>query len=420
MSASRKKWIAVLTMLALCTSSLPQTASGVASDTAQSADATQIGEAESTTDAAEATQSNDATTAEDATTGTATADATAEAEKQALYESIMKSLAETASTEDVKKQLEAIKQQASLNGDTALQSYAEYMEQILDLQQQIQDLQGLIAGLQYNTPEIATLDEALQSSMALDMTLADVLTILPEDVRGLLTDLDVSSAEGYQACYAEILGIIAESTKNVVIPPETSGADVVSVRLAAVPAADRAYFAVLLLQLAQDGGLLTASETQDACMQRLAAQLEQAYNSYTGAQLDALKAVSDQFQDCGKYADTIDANHLVVIGEQFSLKKAPICYKDQILISMQDIANYLNGTVQQSETSDAVSMQAGTLLMEVQKGESVCYINDVTYALQAPVLWFQDQTYVTADVLAQAMGATYIALPKQHCFIIRT
>ncbi len=408
--------------MALCMSSLTQTVRGVDSNTTANPSAVQSDTAETTTDAADTTTpSNESGSTQAPSTDTAATDTTAaDAEQQAVYESIMQSLAESASTEDVKKQLEAIKQQASLTGDTALQSYAEYMEQILDLQQQIQDLQGLIAGLQYNTPELATLDAALQNSMALDMTLEEVLSILPDDARGLLTDLDVSSVEGYADCYAEILDMIAESTKDVVIPPETIGADVVSIRLAAVSAAERSYFAVLLLQLAQDGGLLTESEALAACMQQLAAQLEQAYNPYTSAQLQALQKGSNQFKDCGKYADTLSASQLVVMGKQLILKNAPICYKDQILISMQDVAAYFHGTIQQSETSDAVSIQAGTLLIEVQKGESVCYIDDVTYALQAPILWFQNQTYVSVEVLAHAIGTSYISLPKQHCFIMRT
>lgn len=352
------------------------------------------------------------------TTDQAVEEGQTEAEKEELYDSIIQSLTGTISKEEAKKRLEAIKQKANLDGDVVLQSYAEYMEKALDLEQQLADVNGLIEGLKYTAPELATIDDSLQKSIVLSITLEDILQILPPEAKSLLEGLDLQSADGFDECFAELLELIEKETKGFEVSEEMLGEEATTTRLASISAENCNFIALQFLILAQNNQMIVEEEDFNVCIDGIVHQLKQQYNPYSTTELRKLKQGSDQFQDCGKYAETMEANQLIMIGKGFKLKQAPIMYKGQILISMEDIEAYFDGERSEFKDSNTTVVQAGTLLIEVQKGESVGYVNDCTCILNVPVLSFQGRTYVSAELLAEASGASYLSLPKQQCSII--
>lgn len=339
---------------------------------------------------------------------------------QQAYDELQQQLAQGLSADEAVNKMEILGKQAQLLGDADLQAYAEYQAQMLALTKQIEELQALIDALKQGNSEIAGLDDVLQNSIQLDMTVDDVIAALPDGAATLLQGLPLADTDGFDVIWQQALQDIARESAGVseepAASPEISPQSAAMRSLSAVSAQTMRYIAVRMTQFAVDNELRSEQEAKpvlDTLVQGLS------ISDYAQKTLAAMREKANQFAASGKLTQAASATNFIVFDSEWRLQDTPIIYNQCFLISLDDIAQYLNAEVTVLPDNDVLVILSAAVRIEVQRGEAVAFANDERYALNAPVLWFDNHAYVSAEFFAQSFGKDYLALPAQNAVIIR-
>lgn len=335
-----------------------------------------------------------------------TGDETPAEDWNTVYSGILERLGGADTPDAIRGQLEAIGQLAALTGDTALQSYAECRLQILDMEAQLAQYQGLLQETLSAVPRLAELEQALVYSMETDVTLAELLAVLPEGAGTLLAAAGVESVPEYSLCWLELKALVAS---------EVGGAEEL---VSALGEDALCYIALRLLALAQENGLLPVNDETAGCIERLVDRLAAAESAYLPGELAELNAASLRFAGCGKLASGVSADRLIVRGGGVRLQYAPIAYNGVLLLDAEDMAVLLGGAVKTWPGRDSLALQAGKLVVELEKGSGTAYLNDAQTELAAPVLVFEGRTYVSAELLPLARGKDCLVFSGVACLIL--
>lgn len=337
---------------------------------------------------------------------------------QQAYDELQQQLAQGLSADAAADKLEILSKQAQLLGDADLQAYAEYQAQMLALTKQIEELQVLIDALKQGNSEIAGLDDVLQNSIQLDMTADDVIAALPDGAATLLQGLPLADTEGFDVIWQQALQDIARESAGVSEEPapELSPQSAAMRSLSAVSLQTMRYIAVQMTQFAVDNELRSEQQAKpvlDTLVQGLS------IGDYAQNTLAAMREKANQFAASGKLTQGASATNFIVFNSEWRLQYTPIIYNRCFLISLDDIAQYLNAEVTALPDNDVLVILSAAMRIEVQRGEAVAFANDERYALNAPVLWFDNHAYISAEFFAQSFGKDYLALPAQNAVIIR-
>lgn len=139
---------------------------------------------------------------------------------------------------------------------------------------------------------------------------------------------------------------------------------------------------------------------------------------YDDSTYNSLTTDSQNFKSVGKKTDLFLPRQVVLMGQNFKLKKAPIKYDGHVLISLDDVLQYVNADVQETKESGTISLQSEKMLLEMTKGENLAYVNDKSSNVEVPVLYFNDCTYISAEFFARSYGISYKCIDEVGIMIM--
>lgn len=168
---------------------------------------------------------------------------------------------------------------------------------------------------------------------------------------------------------------------------------------------------LILLAEAQQEELfedVSVNDTVTAIINQLSLQLESFEKAkYSNDVYNKLTDSSEEFSKIGKKTELVTPRQLIILGQDLVLKNAPIKYDGHILISLDDVLQYVNAGVQIDDKRFTVALQTSKILLEFSRGSSVAYVNDKTSNMEVPSLYFKGKVYISAEFCAKTFGIQY-------------
>lgn len=224
--------------------------------------------------------------------------------------------------------------------------------------------------------------------------------------------------------YAQIEDLFADDVKSVLTPIAEKSWDKLATVIESLDkfinfsqdhlaiSEDRKILAsLILLTEAQQEELFEDASVSDAVkglIDQLSLQLESFEKAkYSDDVYNKLTDSSEEFSKIGKRTELVVPRQLIIAGQSFVLKNAPIKYDGHILISLDDALQYINAGVQSDDKRFTIALQTSKILLEFSRGSSVAYVNDKTSNMEVPSLYFKNKVYIPAEFFAKTYGISY-------------
>ncbi len=305
---------------------------------------------------------------------------------------------------NIEAQMDELIQRALLTGNITLKEYAEYTKQAYQLQSQLDTVNASIEALCAKSPQIKQLNDQVKESTKADVSVSEVKDTLPSGAASVLSNL----SEKDMASLAPALAGIPNMESIAADPSSASSVD-------------QNIMAIVLLQEAIDQGLLKDDQVTAAndAISSAAASLSSAERGkYTSAEHNALKATSEEFAKTGNKSKSALPEQVVMANTSFKLKNAAIMYDEQLLISLNDVLQFINAKVQYTENNGTMAIQSKDKIVEITSGKNVGYVNDKPLSIPSPVLTVNGITYLSVEFFAQAYDISYINLSDQGVLVM--
>lgn len=297
--------------------------------------------------------------------------------------------------------LDELIQRAILTDNTLLKEYAEYSKQALQLESQLDVINASIKALCAKSPEISKINSTFNEKTKTDVSLSDIEKALPGSVKSILSGIDEKK-----------LSALLSGINNI---------DKIKANPASLSETERNILGATVLQAAKNQGLLDENQIKEAskAIESVAAALKAGESSkYTGANRRKLISGSQEFARTANNAKAVLPEQVVLANTRFRLNSSPIMYNDQILISLNDILQFVKAEVQYTSNSGTLAIQTKDTMVEVTKGKNTGYVNDKSVSLPAPVLIFNGVTYISVEFFAQAFSVSYENFKDQGVFVM--
>ncbi len=314
---------------------------------------------------------------------------------------IMSDIKNAKSSDNIESKLNELMKQAILTGNMSLKEYVEYAKQAHQLQSQLDQVNGSINALCAKSPDISQIDSEVKQTAKSSISVSDVEQTLSSSVKNVLSSLDSDTAD-----------TVLDGVENIDKAKEdpSSLSDV-----------DRTILGANIMQSAKDKEVLDENQTQEAdniIALAASALMSSESSKYSGANRSKLIADSQAFAKSANNATAILPEQVVLANTSFRLTSAPIMYNGQILISLNDILQFVKAEVQYTNSNGTLAIQTDSLIVEVTRGKNTGYVNDKSTSMPAPVLTFNGATYIPVEFFAQAFSVSYLNAPDQGVFIM--
>ncbi len=298
--------------------------------------------------------------------------------------------------------LDELLQKAILTDNAALKEYVEYAKQAYQLQTQLDNINTTLKALCVKNPELNSINSQLQSTAkAGSVSVSDIENSVSSGVKDVLSGLDEDKASA-------ILANVDNIDKLKSNPDSLSDAE-------------KTLMNAAIMKEAKDQGVLDENQEKaaDQAIQSAAASLMSSeVSKYSTKERTRLIEDSTAFAMTANNAKPIAPEQVVLANTSFRLTNAPIMYNDQILISLNDILQFVKAEVQYTDSNATLAIQTNDVMVEVTKGKNTGFINDKSTSLPAPVLTFKGSTYISVEFFAQAFSISYENFPDQGVFVM--
>lgn len=109
-------------------------------------------------------------------------------------------------------------------------------------------------------------------------------------------------------------------------------------------------------------------------------------------------------------AEAMNPGVLVAAGKSLDLTRPVFTYDDTILLSLDDAAAFLDGTIVEMADNDTVVLQDDGVVLEMTKGSSDAYYNDRLLKMEQPLIRFDQTCYLPLDTLLECCGMARMTL----------
>ena len=298
--------------------------------------------------------------------------------------------------------LEELLQKAILTDNAALKEYVEYAKQAYQLQTQLDNINTTLKALCIKNPELDSINSQLQSTAkAGSVSVSDIENSVSSGVKDVLSGLDEDKASA-------ILANVDNIDKLKSDPDSLSDAEKTLINAA-------------IMKEAKEQGELDENQQKaaDQAIQAAASSLMSSeVSKYSTKERSRLIEDSNKFAMTANNAKPVAPEQVVLADTNFRLTSAPIMYNDQILISLNDILQFVKAEVQYTDSNATLAIQSDKVMVEVTKGKNTGFINDKSTNLPAPVITFNGATYISVEFFAQAFSISYENLQDQGVFIM--
>lgn len=304
--------------------------------------------------------------------------------------------------DNITEKLDEIIERAKLSGNTELQEYAENMKQYYELKKQIDSVHSLIEASKKKNSSIAAVDEEVSRIISLDKVADDFQGALSDEALLLLKSLSEDDFKKLQDLIAKITSFIDLN-------------DVTSLTVQQRSLLDLLMLSEMINQEMLDGERLeTAKNTLSVAVTILESYARQ---EYSDEEYERLVRGSEDFSKLAKKARTVSPEQIMFLGGYFNLKHAPIMYDGHILLAIDDLYQYIDGTIEYMYNNAVMVVQSPDKTLEIESGKNVAYLNDEPKNMNVPILSYKNTIYMSAEFFAEAYDIDY-KYDTDHEFLI--
>lgn len=334
-----------------------------------------------------------------------TLDYSTDAEKKLTNEEIDKIVEDLKASGDIDNildKLDEIIQRAKLIGNTALQDYATNMKEAYELQKQLDSVKSLIEAMKKKNSAIAAIDEQVSKIISSSTVAEDLQGAVSDEALLIVKSLSDDDFKTLKEFLAEIESFI----------------DLRDVTLLTVQ--QRSLLDFLILSeiidndMVEDEKLETAKDTLS-----VAATILQSYarSEYSDGEYQKLIEGSEAFASKARKGDVVLPEKVMFFDGHFNLKHPPIMYDGHILLAIDDLYQYVDGTIEYMYNNATMVIQSPNKTVEIVSGKNIGYVNDEPKNMVTPILNYDNTIYMSGEFFADAydIGCKYDA---EHEFLI--
>ena len=304
--------------------------------------------------------------------------------------------------DNITEKLDEIIARAKLSGNTELQEYAENMKRYYELKKELDSVHSLIEASKKKNSSIASVDEEVSRIISLDKVADDFQGALSDEALLILKSLSEDDLKKLQDLIAKIESFIDLR-------------DVTSLTVQQRSLLDLLILSEIINNDMRDGERLeTAKNTLSVAITILESYARQ---EYSDEEYDRLVKGSEEFSKLAKKAQTVSPEQIMFLGGYFNLKHAPIMYDGHILLAVDDLYQYVDGTIEYMYNNAVMVIQSPNKILEIESGKNVAYLNDEPKNMNVPILSYKNTIYMSAEFFGEAYDIDY-KYDAEHEFLI--
>lgn len=317
---------------------------------------------------------------------------------------ILEDIRATDNPSDITKKLDDLINKANLTGNADLKQYAEYAKQAYELKVQLNSVNESISALISKNANLESINSAIQKASQLNASYEDMTGMFSESADSILKGLDEASFAKVRDALSQISGI-----QNMIANP------------ALASEYDRSLIDVLMLNEAINQELLddaSIAKAKAAINSSLLVLVSHERSKYSNDEYSSLASSSIEFGKKGNKTKAIAPTNVVMLNQGFKLKNAAICYDDAVMISIDDVLQFINGKMQYTSGTSTMAIVTKDKLVEFTVGKSEAYVNDKSMSTTAPVLSYNGIAYLPVEFIANAFDISYVSIPDASVVVL--
>lgn len=304
--------------------------------------------------------------------------------------------------DNITEKLDEIIERAKLSGNTELQEYAENMKKYYELKKELDSIHSLIEASKKKNNSIAKVDEEVSRILSLDKVADDFQGALSDEALLILKSLSEDD-------FKKLQGLIAKITSFIDLR------DVTSLTVQQRSLLDLLVLSEIINKDMLEGEKLdTAKNTLSVAVTILESYARQ---EYSDEEYDRLVKGSEDFSKNTKKGQTVSPEQIMFMGGSFNLKHAPIMYDGHILLAVDDMYQYVDGTIEYMYNNAVMVIQSPNKTLEIESGKNVAYLNDEPKNMSVPILSYKNTIYMSAEFFGEAYDIDY-KYDAEHEFLI--
>lgn len=304
--------------------------------------------------------------------------------------------------DNITEKLDEIIERAKLSGNTELQEYGENMKRYYELKKELDSVHSLIEASKKKNSSIASVDEEVSRIISLDKVADDFQGALSDEALLILKSLSEDDLKKLQDLIAKIESFIDLR-------------DVTSLTVQQRSLLDLLVLSEIINNDMLDGERLeTAKNTLSVAITILESYARQ---EYSDEEYDRLVKGSEEFSKLAKKAQTVSPEQIMFLNGYFNLKHAPIMYDGHILLAVDDLYQYIDGTIEYMYNNAVMVIQSPNKTLEIESGKNVAYLNDEPKNMSVPILSYKNTIYMSAEFFGEAYDIDY-KYDAEHEFLI--
>ncbi|MBR2578628.1 MAG: copper amine oxidase N-terminal domain-containing protein [Clostridia bacterium] len=304
--------------------------------------------------------------------------------------------------DNITEKLDEIIERAKLAGNTELQEYAENMKKYYELKNELDSVHSLIEASKKKNSSIAAVDEEVSRIISLDKVADDFQGALSDEALLILKSLSEDDLKKLQDLIAKI-----DSFMDL--------RDVTSLTVQQRSLLDLLILGEIINNDMLEGEKLdTAKNTLSVAVTILESYARQ---EYSDEEYDRLIKGSEEFSKSTKKGQTVAPEQIMFLNGYFNLKHAPIMYDGHILLAVDDLYQYIDGTIEYMYNNAVMVIQSPNKTLEIESGKNVAYLNDEPKNMNVPILSYKNTIYMSAEFFAEAYDIDY-KYDAEHEFLI--
>ena len=293
---------------------------------------------------------------------------------------------------NIKEKLDEIIQRAKLAGNTELQEYAENVKQYYELKEQLDSIKSLIEASKKKNSSIAAVDEQVSRYLSFSGVADDYQGALSDEALLILKSLDEENFKKLKDLFAKISSSIDLRDVTSLTVQQRSLLDVLVLS------------EIIKNDMIEGEKLDTAKNTLDVAVMILESYARQ---EYAQDEYDRLVEGSEKFAKSAKKATNVLPEQIMFMNGYFNLKHPPIMYDGHILLAVDDLYQYVDGTIEYMYNNATMVIQSPNKILEIESGKNVAYLNDETKNMVVPILNYNNTIYMSGEFFAEAYDIDY-------------
>ncbi len=319
-------------------------------------------------------------------------------------DAILNDIQSAESNEDIMKMLDELINKANLTGNSSLKQYAEYMKQYYELKAEMDEVNASINALLANDSSLKEVDTQIKEATNVDISYNSVSGILSESALAILAGVSEDAWSTLSESLVKVENIQQKLADTSLISYE-----------------DGKLIEILLLNCAVNNDLIDSSQVnaaQDAISNALTSLAIAEKSKYSADEYSKLCSDSSRFGDYANKANSAVPEQVIMFNQPFKLNNALIMYDNKLLMSIEDILQFINANVQYTDDSATISILSDNILLEITRGTNSAYVNDKSTNIDVPVLNISGKNYLSVEFFATTYGVGYEYIKPQNTIIL--